>query len=246
MKKTKILTVAVLAVALLGCGKREPRHIVILLDVSQSIERESLRQAFRALDNIPGRLHRGDSLTIIPILGDAEAEAAGSITRFYVPPNREAYDADLQRFTIQLSKSVEQLSFSAMSHPGGKTDILGSVTSASHEIRTSAAVPTLLILSDFIQDDGEITFLNDKRLNNGTAASEFAKLEAKKQALDLSGIPVYLGRLRSSEYAACKHGRRTAIQVFWLEYFKNLNSRPEVAADGLGLLEQVTKKLSSS
>lgn len=238
MKINKLLIVVVLAVALLGCGKRETRHIVILPDVSGSIDEKSRDQAFKAIERLASHLRRGDELTIIPIAGDAEAEAPGSIIRFRVPPNRAAYDADLQQFAIQLRKTLEQLTLSAVRHPGAKTDILGSVTLASHEIRSIPGAPTLMILSDFIQDDGENKFLNDYRLSNSTAANEFAKTQAKKQALDLNGVSVYLGLLKSSEYAGCSHNRRAAIQTFWLQYFKNLKSRPEFAADGLGLLEQ--------
>jgi len=46
----KTIIHSIVLVALLGCGKHpEPRQIVILVDVSGSIERRSLEQAFRAI-----------------------------------------------------------------------------------------------------------------------------------------------------------------------------------------------------
>src|SRR5690242_3325667 len=118
MKINKILIVLVLAVALLGCGKREPRHIVIMPDVSGSIDRESLEQAFKAIDELAGQLQRGDRLTIIPILGDAEAEASGRILRFEVPANRQAYDTDLRDFRSKLGSSLKEMGNRAIRHPG--------------------------------------------------------------------------------------------------------------------------------
>src|SRR6478752_2207631 len=123
MKIKKTLIVLMLAGALLGCGKREPRHIVILPDVSGSIDRESLEQAFKAIDELAGHLQRGDRLTIIPILGDAAAEASGNILRFEVPPNRQAYDTDLRTFRSKLNASLKEMQTNAMAHPGAKTDI---------------------------------------------------------------------------------------------------------------------------
>src|SRR4051794_40719436 len=118
MKLKKILIVPVLAVALLGCGKRQPRHIVILPDVSGSIDRESLEQAFKAIDELADHLKRGERLTIIPILGDEEVEASGKILRFEVPANRQAYDTDLRDFRVRLSSSLKAMQAKAVAHPG--------------------------------------------------------------------------------------------------------------------------------
>jgi hypothetical protein len=202
MKKIRILATFVLAVALLGCGKHQPRHIIILPDVSGSIDRQSLEQAFKAIEELASHLRRGDELTIIPIRGDAEAEAPGAIMRFRVPPNRGAYDADLRKFATQLNKSLEQLAFSAIKHPGTRTDILGSIAVASHEIGPNmTAVPTLIILSDFIQDDGESDFLSDSRLKDSIALDMFARKMAEKQPLNLSGRLVYFSKVGSTQTA---------------------------------------------
>ena len=48
-----------LAAVLMGCGKQPvPRHIVILPDVSGSIDRQALHQAFKAIDELVGQLRR--------------------------------------------------------------------------------------------------------------------------------------------------------------------------------------------
>jgi hypothetical protein len=53
----------------------------------------------------------------------------------------------------------------AIAHPGPKTDILGSLALAEQELDaqpTSSQI--LIVLSDFLQDDGEIDFEKDKEL----------------------------------------------------------------------------------
>lgn len=114
MKIIKILIASVLAMVLLGCGNRETYHILILPDVSGSIDRQSLEQAFKGIDELASHLQRGDRLTIIPILGDAQAEASGRILRFEVPPNRQAYDTDLRDFQVKLRYSLKEIQTSAV------------------------------------------------------------------------------------------------------------------------------------
>lgn len=177
MKINKLLIVPVLAVALLGCGKRESRHVVIMPDVSGSIERESLEQAFKAVDELAGHLQRGDRLTIIPILGDAEAEASGKILRFEIPANRQAYDIDLREFRSKLSSTLNDMRANAITHPGSKTDILGSLTLAQQDFQ-SASMQTkklLIVLSDFIQDDAMLNFGTDRNLADRVHAKKLAE-----------------------------------------------------------------------
>src|SRR5882724_5064860 len=158
MKRSFILFVLV---ALLGCGKHpEPRQIVILVDVSGSIERRSLEQASRAIEKLAGRLRRGDGLTIIPILGDAEAEASGRIIRVEVPLQRRAYDADIHAFQAKLSTTLKSAESEALARPELRTDILGSVVLAEQEFGSDQRERRrlLFVLSDFIQEGQDIDF----------------------------------------------------------------------------------------
>src|SRR5437660_1535786 len=98
--------------------QKERRHIVILPDVSGSIEPSALEQAFKAIDELSGSLRRGDKIAIIPILGDAEAEASGRIIRFEMPMNRQAYDSDLRDFRVKLRSALQQMEARADAHPG--------------------------------------------------------------------------------------------------------------------------------
>src|SRR5579864_1928438 len=116
--KTVTILILLLAAGMLGCGRQQqPRHIVILPDVSGSIDRESLEEAFKAIDELVGHLQRGDRITVIPILGDAQAEASGRIIRFEVPTERRAYDADLSDFRRKLGASLAEMQANASAHP---------------------------------------------------------------------------------------------------------------------------------
>jgi hypothetical protein len=244
MKIKKLLIVSVLAVALLGCGKHEPQHIVILPDVSGSIDRESLEQAFKAIDELAGHLDRGDNIAIIPILGDAQAEGSGRILRFEVPTSRQAYDADMQVLRRNLATALTAMQRNATTHPGSKTDILGSVGLAEQEFRLdrNQSKRLLIILSDFLQEDTEINFKKDMRLRAPASAASFSQQVATNSALDLRGINIYLGLLRGDEYPRLERGRRAAVKAFWLTYFKSLGGVPEFSIDGPGLLRRFTTK----
>ena len=241
MNPKKTVLVSLLATALLGCNRQpDPRNLVTLPDVSASIEPQAEEEVFKAIDDLVSHLKRGDRITIIPILGDAQVEASGRILRFEVPNNRQAYDSDLQHFAAKLRNSLQELKSSAMKHPGARTDILGSISLAEQEFQSDSGSRKglLVVLSDFIQEDNEINFRRDRHLNSQTAAKEFAEQIAKRDSFDLGGMPVYLGLLRSREYAGLDRSRRAGIQSFWISYFKSLNGKPRFASDGPGLLKR--------
>jgi hypothetical protein len=238
MKTRKILIALVLAVALLGCGKPQPRHIVILPDVSGSIDRSAEEKAFKAIDELISHLRRGDKVTIIPILGDAQAEASGRIIRFEVPTERRAYDVDLRDFRLRLKASLGEMEAGAVAHPGTKTDILGSIALAEQEfqLEIGRSKPLLVVLSDFIQEDRDVDFRRDKRVASRASAKEFAAQATKRSSLDFKGMAVYLGELQSDEYTDLGRSRRDAIQEFWIRYFLSSGAHPRFVTDGPGLL----------
>jgi hypothetical protein len=235
--KAKWTLALMLAVALLGCGKQQPRHIVILPDVSGSIDRSAEEKAFKAIDELISHLRRGDKVTIIPILGDAQAEASGRIIRFEVPTERQAYDADLRNFRLRLKASLGEMKAAAIAHPGPRTDILGSIALAKQEFlsATYESKRLLVVLSDFIQEDRELNFKTDKHVASRAVAKEFATQTARVSALDLNGMPVYLGGLQSNEYTDLGQSRREAIQEFWITYFLSSDAHPRFVTDGPGL-----------
>jgi hypothetical protein len=243
MTSKKTLIALVLALALLGCGKRQPKDIIIMLDVSASIDRESLAQGLRAIDGLASRLQRGDKLTIIPILGDAQAEASGQIMRFDMPRDRQAYDADLRSFRTKLNTTLREMQFRTAMHPGSRTDILGSVELATQELQIDVVgrQHILVILSDFIQEDGAANFRTSERIRDSGEAKIFSQQLAQRDGLCLGGATVYLGLLRSNEYKGLSEKRKSAIRSFWMRYFVLAGSRPKFVVDGPGLLDAVLK-----
>jgi hypothetical protein len=239
MKVIILLLTLLLAAGLLGCGKQEARHIVILPDVSGSIERQALEQAFKAIDELVSQLHRGDRIAIIPILGDAPAEASGRIIRFEVPKERRAYDADLRDFRRKLSTSLAEMRASAVGHPGSKTDILGSVELAAQEFESQPgkSARLLLVLSDFIQEDTDLNFAKDRQLGSPANARALAAKLLKGNSINFQKTQVYLGLLRSNEYGSLSKTRRDAIQDFWAEYFRLSHGQAQSVVDGVGLME---------
>lgn len=238
MKIKKLLIVSVLAVVLLGCGRREPRHIVIMPDVSGSIDRESLEQMFKAIDDLAGHLQRGDRLTIIPILGDAEAEASGKILRFEVPTNRQAYDTDLRDFRNKLNTSLKEMRADAVTNPGAKTDILGAIALAEQEFNLHPGNSTklLAILSDFIQEDQQFDFRTNEDFSSDASAQAFAIERAQTANIRFDKVEVYLGLLKSYEFTALNRPRRNFIKSFWIQYFDSTRAHARFFTDGSGSL----------
>jgi len=234
--KRKILGFVLLLVALFGCSKQqERRHIVILPDVSGSIEPSALEQAFKAIDELSGSLRRGDKIAIIPILGDAEAEASGRIIRFEMPMNRQAYDSDLREFRLKLRSALQQMEARADAHPGAKTDILGSIVLAGQEFQIDKKSRRLLIvLSDFIQEDRNTDFNAYHYFGGNTTVKSLGMHSAQS----LENVQVYLGLLLSHEYAAMSDSRRKAIREFWTDYFKASGAQAKFFTDGTGMLSQ--------
>ena len=240
MKTVTMSLMLLLAAALLGCGEQQqPRHIVILPDVSGSIDRQALEQAFKAIDELVGHLQRGDRIAIIPILGDAQAEASGRIVRFEVPKERQAYDGDLREFRRRLAASLAEMKANAAAHPGSKTDILGSIELAGQEFQsnTRPSHRLLILLSDFIQEDQNLDFRVDKRLAESESVQRFATNLATSASPRLDRVAAYLGLLRSNEFIGLRNPRRIALKQFWIEYFRSVGAEPHFATDGPGLLE---------
>jgi hypothetical protein len=242
--KRKIVTLGLLLAAFLGCGKQqERRHIVILPDVSGSIDRGALEQEFKAIDYMVGSLRRGDRITIIPILSDAEAEASGKILRFEVPENRQAYDGDLRDFRHKLSASLEKMQTGALAQPGSKTDILGSLALAEQEFRTGSGESRrlLIVLSDFIQDDSEVNFRTARGLSALSLTDNFVRQTVKASPLELKGVSIFLGLLQSTEFGSMPRSRRQALRTFWLKYLQSCGANPTFTTDGPGLLRLMSK-----
>jgi len=200
-------------------------HIVILIDVSGSIEPESMSDAFDAIENLSTHLNRGDRITIIPIMSDAFTLSSGHILRFEVPEKREAYDADLKQFFTSARSSLSLLRSQTLSHRGKTTDILGAIEVAQQEVffDNDKMRKEMKILSDFIEEDSQFNFRIDSRLEDTSHASILASQMAPPNHNELFAS-VYLGFLRSKSLPSMNPKRKAAIVTFWRAYCRTLGN----------------------
>ena len=103
----RLLAVLYLAAAIFafgGCRRRPAAHIVCLIDISRSIDPQSVRGAFTAADRFVDRMGRGDELDLVPITGDARNELGGHVLHLRAPAERQPFDSDLTAFRADSHK----------------------------------------------------------------------------------------------------------------------------------------------
>ena len=232
--------IAMFVLVLSGCGGRShSRQLVILaLDTSASIEPEAMQEAFGAIEKLPSKLQRGDTLVVLPIKGDALNDAQGRIMRIRLSEHREAYDQDLRDTSKRLKFMLSELHTTAMNAPDDHTDILGSLQVIEQEIRLHTADKTrIVLLSDFIEDDDQINFMTAPELTSTERARNFATLLSKRTGLNFRGATIDLGHLRSRDMRHLLPSRRSAIESFWMEFLATSKGKAELYEDGTGMLE---------
>jgi hypothetical protein len=226
-----------LSFLLAGCSHRVPQAIVEVIDTSLSITPRAEKVALDAAQNQIGHMERGDQLVIIPITGDAANDAGGRILRLYAPTQREAYDTDLRRFQAAAGKQFAAWIASLDKHQS-RTDILGALDAARQEF---ALMPKgmnrkLVVVSDFLEDDGNYNFVSASSLTNPARARELAVHLRAQHGFTLQGVPLCLGRLESSDFAPLSIQRKEAVQAFWSVYFAGGGESAEIRFDGTGIL----------
>jgi hypothetical protein len=233
-----IRSAAFIALLLLtGCTHRTPDATVEVIDTSVSITPRAEKAALDAVQNQIGQMQRGDRLVLIPITGDAQNDAGGRVLRLSAPTQRETYDTDLRRFQEQSKKQFS--AWAASLDPNQpRTDILGALAAARQEL---AVLPKnsnrrLIVVSDFLEDDGTYRFVSMRSLANSTSARELAGRLREQHGFALQGIPLCLGRLESSDFASLSAQRKEAVQAFWTAYFAAGGVQAEIQFDGTGIL----------
>lgn len=236
-----LLLSLVLMLALTSCtgGHHPPTqavHHVYLLDCSASIAPKALDDAFHQVELQADHMQRGDRISVIPITSDSDTNAQGNILRMNVPLNRQPYDQDLQTFRKTFRQALYVLHDRAKAHLFDKTDILGSVDLAAQEFAPDDGhiQKKLIVLSDFIEEDGTFDFRTAPALAGENTARQLASRLAKNIP-QISTVSVFLGSLQSNELDRLPKARRQAIRQFWLEYFKNETIHPVFATDGPGM-----------
>ena len=151
--------------------------------MSISIAPRAAQAAQAAIQQQIGHLGRGDRLILIPITGDAANDAGGRILRLAAPTEREGYDTDLRRFQAESTKQYAGWIVALNSHES-RTDILG----ADAARQESASLPTgtkskIVVVSDFLEDDGTYRFVSDGSLANPARARKLALVSGRSTVL---------------------------------------------------------------
>ena len=238
---TSINTVRYVATTLLfllaGCSHRVSQATIEVIDTSRSITPRAERAVLDAVQDQIAHMQRGDLLVLIPITGDAANDSGGRVLRLSAPTERETYDADLRRFQEQAQKQFAAWTASFDRHQS-RTDIFGALDAARQEL---ASLPKesnrrLIVVSDFLEDDGTYSFISASSLESPSLASELATHLHEQHGFTLQGVPLCLGRLESSDFAPLSAQRKEAVQAFWTAYFAAGGKSAEIQFDGTGIL----------
>lgn len=222
---------------LAGCSHHAPTATIEVIDTSRSITPRAVKAALDAVEDQIAHMQRGDLLILIPITGDADNDAGGSVLRLSAPTQRETYDADLRRFQVTVQKQFVAWSASLDQHQS-RTDILGALDAARQEL---AFLPNgmnrrLIVVSDFLEDDGTYRFVSASSLVDPASARQLATRLREEHGFTLQGVPLCLGRLKSSDFAPLSAQRKEAVQAFWTAYFAAGGEPAEIQFDGTGIL----------
>jgi hypothetical protein len=168
---TAVITLLLLS----ACSHRALVATVIVIDTSASITLRAERAALGAVGDQISHLGRGDRLILIIITGDAQNDAGGRILRLSAPTQRENYDSDLRRFREQAKKEFTAWAASLNPHQT-RTDILGALDAARQELEILPKNSTrrLIVVSDFLEDDGRDNFVSDNSLAKSAHVRELA------------------------------------------------------------------------
>lgn len=222
---------------LTACTHPAPTATVELIDMSLSISPQAEQVALDALKGQISCLGRGDTLILIPITGNAANDAGGRILRLRAPLVRETYDVDLRRFRDGAEKEVAAWGPSVRAEPD-RTDILGALDAARQELASlpSGSARRLIVVSDFLEDDGQYNFVTDPALANPSRARREASRLRAMHGFALTGTSLCLGRLASLDYGSLAPQRRAAIDAFWQTYLAEDGRAPDIEIDGVGIL----------
>jgi hypothetical protein len=226
-----------LLVLLAGCSHRTPEATIDVIDTSLSITPRAEKAALDAVQGQINHMQRGDILVVIPITGDAANDAGGRVLRLSAPTRRETYDADLRRFQEDAKRRFTAWAASLDSHQL-RTDILGALDAARQEVALLplASNRRLIVVSDFLEDDGTYRFVSDRSFGDPTSVHQLAALLREQHEFAVPGIPLCLGRLESADFAPLAVERKEAVDAFWTAYFGEGAKPIGIRFDGVGVL----------
>lgn len=230
----RIHSILILSLALcVGCGPANlPRHEVVMPDFTASIDTGAIDEMLNQITKRADALRRGDSLTVIPITGDADVDVHGLIVRLDLPRNRVPYDHDLVQHRLAFRKALERLKVAALQGRFAESDIIGTVGLASQEFASDSplTIKELVIVSDFVHEEPDLNFQTSPALQDKKTARNLAeRLVAQNQSFQ--HVNVLLTEAKSPVVARLSKPRRAAIRAFWMAFFERQGAKPAFVTD---------------
>jgi hypothetical protein len=229
-----------------ACSHHAPEATVEVIDTSLSITPRAKKATLDAVQDQITHMQRGDLLVLIPITGDAVNDADGRILHLSAPTRRETYDTDLHRFQELARKQFAAWTASLDQHQS-RTDILGALDAARQEF---ALLPKesnrrLIVVSDFLEDDGTYRFVSTGSLSSPARARQLAANLQGRHGFTLRGVPLCLGRLESIDFAPLSPQRKEAVEAFWTAYFAAGGESADIRFDGTGTLADAERSCAA-
>lgn len=236
----KLLFIALSAILTAACGTS--KSLVFIIDFSDSVSVEAREKSFKAMLLEARKLGRGDSITVIPITGDALVETGGKVVELEASEIRKLRDRDLKDFRAEIEWRLAAMRSVVKIY--GNTDLLGAIRVAN-EIMTNLAArnrrATVIILSDLVHSTPTIRFEKDAAFAEPKAATAYAGRLDRSAVGEWSNAEIYLGVLESTDLKKMPAERREAVRLFWEAYFTRGNaSRVVFATDGPGQIAGFT------
>lgn len=249
-----LLTLAMLT----GCSRLHEYHDelfgrptvtrVVILDASGSVSADGwLRESEAVRQLVLATTERGDSITLLPVTEDADAEASGHGLTLQRSAAREICDSDEVKFQQLAAQRVDAFLAELKAQPGRRTDLLGAVRVATESLRNAPpnSKREVIVLSDFIQDANGLRFSTDTRLATPERAEELARTLAREPLDVHDSVDVFLGEIGSKELHGLSQERRSAIRSFWKSYMKGEGFDASIRTDGVGELQWRIERINA-
>jgi hypothetical protein len=99
--------------------------------------------------------------------------------------------------------------------------ILGTLDAARQELALAptGSNQTLIVVSDFLEDDCTYNFVGDNSVATPTRARALGVRLRVKHGFQVQGVLSRLGRLESTDFAPLSVQRKEAVKAFWETYF---------------------------
>jgi hypothetical protein len=80
----------------------------------------------------------------------------------------------------------------------------------------------LIVLSDFLEDDGTYRFISDKAMATDATAIQLAQQLQQKRSPSFGNIQIHAGGLASTDLGYLTPQRQQAIHAFWKSYLATI------------------------